>query len=92
MSRVILRIRELREALGLTQVELAERADVRRATVSSHETGEAKGVDFEVLDRLARALNTEPGFLVVRVQGDSSPSSTPPRRGRPPHQGRSKRV
>jgi transcriptional regulator with XRE-family HTH domain len=93
MSRVYLRIHEFREALGLTQDELAERAGIRRTTVSEHETGRAKGVDFDVLDRLARALNTEPGFLVVRTpEGRTSPDASARQRGRPPRKRPSKRT
>jgi putative transcriptional regulator len=66
MSNVGLRIRELREARGWTQGELAARAAIRRATLSAMENGRTKGVDFATLDRVARVLEVEPGFLVVR--------------------------
>lgn len=59
-----LRIREVRQLRGLTQAELAERADVRRATVSQLERGESKAVYFDVLDRLARALDIAPALLI----------------------------
>jgi transcriptional regulator with XRE-family HTH domain len=66
MTPVGLRVRELREAKGLTQAELAGKANVRRATLSAIENGQTRGVDFDTLDRLARVLGVEPGFLVVR--------------------------
>lgn len=66
MSNVGLRIRELRGARGWTQEELAGRAQLRQATLSAMENGRTKGVDFATLDRLARALEVEPGFLIVR--------------------------
>jgi TetR/AcrR family transcriptional regulator, cholesterol catabolism regulator len=66
MTPVGLRVRELREAMGLTQAELARKADVRPATLSAIENGQTSGVDFDTLDRLARVLGVEPGFLVVR--------------------------
>jgi transcriptional regulator with XRE-family HTH domain len=66
MSPLVLRIRELREALGLTQAELAERAGVRRATVNRIENARVTAVDLEVLEKLADALRVEPGFIVVR--------------------------
>jgi transcriptional regulator with XRE-family HTH domain len=67
LSPVYLRVRELREAKGLTQVELAARAKVRQATVSAIENEETRRVDLDVLERLAVALDVDPGFLVVRT-------------------------
>lgn len=66
MSPLTLRIRELREALGWTQSELGRRASVRQATISAIENEQTKGVDFEVLERLASALGVDPAFLIVR--------------------------
>lgn len=66
MSPLVLRIRELREALGLTQAELAERAGVRRATVNRIENAKVTAIDLEVLEKLASALRVEPGFIIVR--------------------------
>lgn len=66
MSPLTLRIRELREALGWTQSELGRRASVRQATISAIENEQTKGVDFEVLERLAAALGVDPGLLIVR--------------------------
>ena len=67
VSPLRLRVKELREALGLTQAELAERANVRRATVNRIENAHVTAIDMDVLERLAEALGVEPGFLVVRV-------------------------
>ncbi len=59
-------LREAREAAGLTQVQLAEKADVRQATVSDLETGKSGRIDLEVLDRLCEALGVEPADLIER--------------------------
>ena len=67
MSPLRLRVRELREALGLTQAELADRAGVRRATVNRIENARVTAVDLSVLERIADVLRVEPGFIVVRV-------------------------
>jgi transcriptional regulator with XRE-family HTH domain len=67
MSPLRLRVRELREALGLTQAELAEKAGVRRATVNRIENAHVTAIDLEVLEKLADALRVEPGFLIVRA-------------------------
>lgn len=66
MSPLTLRLRELREALGWTQTELSRRASVRQATISAIENEQTKGVDFDLLERLANALGVDPGFLIVR--------------------------
>ena len=72
MSPLVLRIRELREALGLTQAEVAERAGVRRATVNRIENARVTAIDLQVLEKLANAFGVEPGFIIVRSSGEPS--------------------
>ena len=79
MSPLVLRVRELREALGLTQAELAERAGVRRATVNRIENAKVTAIDLEVLDKLADALGVEPGFILVRSSGGTGSKAHPPK-------------
>ena len=62
-----LRLREFRQALGLTQAELAARAGVRRATVSRLETARITAIDLVVLEKLANIIGVEPGFLISRT-------------------------
>jgi len=66
MTPIMLRVRELREAKGWSQAELARRAGVRQATLSAIENELTTSVDFTVLDRLAKVLEVDPGFLLVR--------------------------
>ena len=66
MTPIVVRVKELRTAQGLTQKELAERAKIRQATVSKLESGRAKAIDLEVLEKLARALGCDPGYLIVK--------------------------
>jgi transcriptional regulator with XRE-family HTH domain len=68
MTPIRITLREAREAAGLTQVQLAELADVRQATVSEMERSVRRSVDLAILDRLCRVLNVEPGDLLVREQ------------------------
>jgi transcriptional regulator with XRE-family HTH domain len=56
MSPLLLRVREYRDRKHWTQAQLAERAGVRQATVSLYESGKARRVDLDVLDRIAHAL------------------------------------
>ncbi len=62
----MLRVRELREARGWSQRELARRAGVRQATLSAIENEQTSGIDFETLERLAKALEVDPGYLIVK--------------------------
>ncbi len=66
MTPIVLRVKELRTAQGLTQKQLAERAKIRQATVSKLESGRLKSVDLEVLEKLAKALGCDPGYLIVK--------------------------
>jgi len=54
-------IRETREAAGLSQLELAERAGLTQGNLSWIETGR-RGVGVEVLNRLADALGATWGY------------------------------
>ena len=72
MSPIVVRIREVREARGLTQEMLAVRADTRQATISDLETGRTGRVDLDLLERIARALGVEPGELIVREPAKAS--------------------
>ena len=62
-----LRVRELRDKLGLTQAQLAKRAGVRVATLSEIENEQTRGIRFDVLERLADALEVDPSYLLMRV-------------------------
>jgi transcriptional regulator with XRE-family HTH domain len=67
MTPIMFRVREIRRAKALTQTELARLAGVRQATVSRIENGLVSSVNLEVLEKLADALEVDPGFLIVRV-------------------------
>jgi transcriptional regulator with XRE-family HTH domain len=66
-----LRVREIRQAIGWSQRQLAAKAGVRQATISSIERGEWRSIDLDVLDRLAHALNVDPAILFVRYRADN---------------------
>jgi DNA-binding Xre family transcriptional regulator len=66
MTPIILRVQELREAKGWTVVELSKRAGIRWATLSAIEKGQTTGIDFATLEKLARALEVDPGYLIVK--------------------------
>jgi transcriptional regulator with XRE-family HTH domain len=65
-----LNLRKQRRAKGLSQEELAHRADIDRTYISSLERSlYAAGID--VVDRLARALETEAADLLRRPTAGS---------------------
>lgn len=51
------RVREYREKEGLTQEELAKKSEVSRNTISAIETGTNTNVTYEVMEKIAKALN-----------------------------------
>ncbi len=65
MTPVVIRLREVRKAAGLTQGELAVKARLAQSEISRIETN-ATMISLDVLDRLCRALKCQPGDILVR--------------------------
>lgn len=57
------RVRDRRLKLGLSQVELAAACGIHDTYVSSIESGH-RNVGLDIIVRLARALDTDPGTLL----------------------------
>lgn len=51
------RIKQFREELGMSQVQLAEKANVSRAIISGLETGNTNVTTTETLVKIANALD-----------------------------------
>ena len=66
MSPISVRLREMRVARDLTQVELARRTGLDQAVISRIENQVTGGMDYRVLEALCRALDCEPGDLLKR--------------------------
>ena len=64
-ERVGLNLQALRRARGLSQEELAHRAEIHQTYLSGVERGR-RNPSVKVLDRIARALNAEIEDLVRR--------------------------
>ncbi len=61
--KVGLRLKALRQAKGLTQVELAGKAGVTQAYLAQLEAGVRGNPSLDVLERLARALGVQVGVF-----------------------------
>ena len=59
------RIREIREKLGMTKVELAERAEVSVGYLSHLENGSRDNPSYKAMSRIAKALNKEIGEVFI---------------------------
>lgn len=58
------RLREAREAAGLTQEDLAASAEVNRVTIANWEAGEGGGARADQVKAVAAALKVHPGDLL----------------------------
>jgi transcriptional regulator with XRE-family HTH domain len=78
------RLKQLRERVGLTQEQLAERAGVPIGTLRGWEYGRREPL-LSAAGELAAALGVEVGELLKPVEQPAEPpSAEKPKRGRPP--------
>lgn len=63
------RLKELRDRVSLSQMELSERSGVSRATIADLELGK-RGAQPKTRRKLAAALGVEPWELVGDIQTD----------------------
>lgn len=60
-------IKQHREALGLTQAQLAERAGLTNTHLQKIEAGKTPGITLFTLARIAQGLDTTPAHLLNDV-------------------------
>lgn len=65
VAHKLTKLKEWRTFRGLSQDELAERSGLTHGSISRLETGEA-GYVQNTLERIARALETDPGSVIMR--------------------------
>ncbi len=64
MSTVGERIKKLRKKQGISADDLAKRINKSRATIYRYENGEIENAPYTILEPLAIALDTTPGYLL----------------------------
>ncbi|MBO3464461.1 helix-turn-helix domain-containing protein [Aetokthonos hydrillicola Thurmond2011] len=67
---VKVRLKEIRNARGISQNELARKLEMSLANVQKIEYGKAKSIPLDTLDRLCEILKCEVGELLVRLADD----------------------
>lgn len=80
MEKMADRIRQLREAKGMTQPQLAKLTGVTKSAVSQREDGATANIKLEPFLRLCDALGTDPHYLVWGA--DRIPANPLPTAGR----------
>jgi transcriptional regulator with XRE-family HTH domain len=65
-SMVGLRVRQIREAIGITQGDLAKRVGLDRTSIANAETGRQRFL-LDTVERYARALGTTPKALMKGI-------------------------
>ena len=62
---MVFRVREVREAKGVTQVALSEKTGISRAALWALETGKSKAASTNTLEKIANALNVHVADLFL---------------------------
>lgn len=65
-AALVVRVKELREMKGWSQAELSRRSGVPQSTISRLEARGTPSVDLGNLEKLAKALGCDPGYLIVK--------------------------
>lgn len=67
------RIKEAREAMGLTQKELADKVGLKHSAIHKYEVGLVTNLKRETIAQLAKALDVSPCYLLC--MGDEEPAT-----------------
>lgn len=79
--RIGLVVRQLREANGLSQEQLAAEAGLHRTYISLVERGR-RNITVDALSQIAEALNTYPSRLIAEAEKGAEPVATRAQRAR----------
>lgn len=64
MTTLNIRIKERRQELGMTLLEVATHLGVKEATMQRYESGEIKNIKQETIVKLAEAFHCTPSYLM----------------------------
>lgn len=65
---IVSRIKEVMDAQGLTVRQLSEQASIAYNTAHALYKGHTGRVDLDILDRVCKILDVQPGDLFIRVE------------------------
>ena len=68
---IIIKLDDVLYARRMTLTELASRVDITLANLSILKTGKARAVRFSTLEAICRALECQPGDLMVWQEGET---------------------
>ena len=66
MTPLTVRIKELREVKGWSQAELSRRSGVAQGMISRMENEQVESIHLPALEKLAKTLGCDPGYLIVK--------------------------
>lgn len=67
---ILIKLDDMLHARRMTLTELASRVDITLANLSILKTGKARAVRFSTLEAICRALECQPGDLMVLQEGE----------------------
>lgn len=67
---ILIKLDDVLHARRMTLTELASRVDITLANLSILKTGKARAVRFSTLEAICRALECQPGDLMVLQEGE----------------------
>lgn len=70
------RLKEIRLSRGLSQNKLAQLVDMTLQNVQKIEYGKTKGLQYDALNKLCKALDCQPGDLLTYEPDDDSQEQT----------------
>lgn len=71
------RIKQRREELGISALEIAEQTQLTRATIHRYESGEIKKIKLPVIEAIAQILDVNPDWLVGKSEYKTILSNDP---------------